>query len=283
MNDDILQAAKAIKEADAILISAGAGMGVDSGLPDFRGNTGFWRAYPALKKKKLSFVDLANPRWFHNDPHRAWGFYGHRYKLYRSTSPHKGFQILKKWCATKAGGPFIFTSNVDGHFQKAGFNPDCIYECHGSINHQQCLGMCDSGIWPVSGLDFKVNMESLQAVGNLPRCPLCGGVSRPNIQMFSDSEWRTERSADQNKRYGSWLSSQYGKKVVNIELGAGLAIPTVRIASESIAGTLIRINPLDNEKTPKVRKRAYNLNKIISLKSGALETLRAIDESMKAL
>ena len=31
---------------DALLVAAGAGMGVDSGLPDFRGDEGFWRAYP---------------------------------------------------------------------------------------------------------------------------------------------------------------------------------------------------------------------------------------------
>ncbi|HQN18542.1 MAG TPA: Sir2 family NAD-dependent protein deacetylase, partial [Syntrophobacteraceae bacterium] len=35
-----------LREADAVLITAGAGMGVDSGLPDFRGNQGFWNAYP---------------------------------------------------------------------------------------------------------------------------------------------------------------------------------------------------------------------------------------------
>ena len=41
-------AAELIEQADAIVIAAGAGMGVDSGLPDFRGNEGFWKAYPAL-------------------------------------------------------------------------------------------------------------------------------------------------------------------------------------------------------------------------------------------
>ena len=38
------QAAEAIRKADALLIGAGAGMGVDSGLPDFRGPEGFWQA-----------------------------------------------------------------------------------------------------------------------------------------------------------------------------------------------------------------------------------------------
>ena len=38
--------------------------GVDSGLPDFRGNKGFWKAYPPLKKMGVSFMDMASPLWF---------------------------------------------------------------------------------------------------------------------------------------------------------------------------------------------------------------------------
>jgi NAD-dependent SIR2 family protein deacetylase len=40
------RAAELIRLADAIFITAGAGMGVDSGLPDFRGDQGFWKAFP---------------------------------------------------------------------------------------------------------------------------------------------------------------------------------------------------------------------------------------------
>lgn len=48
MDNDIAirQAADWIRDADGLLITAGAGMGVASGLPDFRGAEGFWRAYP---------------------------------------------------------------------------------------------------------------------------------------------------------------------------------------------------------------------------------------------
>ncbi len=76
---DILEKAKElICQADALLITAGAGMGVDSGLPDFRGITGFWRAYPAIKNLGLHFEEMANPKWFEEDPSLAWAFYGHR-------------------------------------------------------------------------------------------------------------------------------------------------------------------------------------------------------------
>lgn len=63
--DEALEhAAQTLRAADALLVSAGAGMGVDSGLPDFRGTEGFWRSYPALAKLGLSFEEMANPVWF---------------------------------------------------------------------------------------------------------------------------------------------------------------------------------------------------------------------------
>ena len=73
---NIEQARQAIKEADAVLITAGAGMGVDSGLPDFRGKEGFWRAYPIARKLGLRFEEMANPRMFLKEEYiqLAWAF-----------------------------------------------------------------------------------------------------------------------------------------------------------------------------------------------------------------
>ena len=82
---------KLIKNSKNILITAGAGMGVDSGLPDFRGNKGLWKAYPPLEKLNFSFSDAANPYFFEKHPNLAWGFYGHRLNLYKNTLPHKGY------------------------------------------------------------------------------------------------------------------------------------------------------------------------------------------------
>src|SRR5690606_6531881 len=70
------QAVQWLDQADALIITAGAGMGVDSGLPDFRGDAGLWRAYPALREAGLDFVSVASPRTFEEDPRLAWGFYG---------------------------------------------------------------------------------------------------------------------------------------------------------------------------------------------------------------
>ena len=137
-DNEVRRAAEAINAADALLVTAGAGMGVDSGLPDFRGAQGFWRAYPAIAKLGLSFEEMANPAWFKENPSLAWAFYGHRLNLYRSTFPHAGFARLLEIGRSKSHGYFVFTSNVDGQFQKAGFSLEHIVECHGSIHHFQC-------------------------------------------------------------------------------------------------------------------------------------------------
>lgn len=117
--------AEAIDLAGGLLITAGAGMGVDSGLPDFRGADGFWKAYPALRQSGIAFQDVASPSVFKHNPALAWGFYGHRLKLYRETQPHPGFVILREFARHKEQGASAYTSNVDGQFQKAR-KPACV-------------------------------------------------------------------------------------------------------------------------------------------------------------
>ena len=117
LNNAVERAAGLIDQADSLIVAAGAGMGVASGLPDFRGNEGFWRAYPALAKAQLDFTEVADPRTFLKDVRLGWGFYGHRLNLYRNTVPHAGFDILLKWAEQVPHGARVFTSNVDGQFQ----------------------------------------------------------------------------------------------------------------------------------------------------------------------
>jgi NAD-dependent SIR2 family protein deacetylase len=243
----LARAAEAIRRADALLICAGAGMGVDSGLPDFRGTTGFWQAYPAFARLGLRFEELANPAWFESDPHLAWGFYGHRLNLYRQTTPHRGFGRLRRWAASKRGGGFVFTSNVDGQFQKAGFADDRVAECHGSIHHFQCAVPCSGAIRPAPPEAIRVDEHTMRGADPVPRCPRCGGVARPNVLMFDDPNWLGGRTGAQFERYDRWLRDLGAATLAVVECGAGSAVPTVRRASERAArrdgATLVRINP----------------------------------------
>lgn len=235
------QAVELIAQAGSLLITAGAGMGVDSGLPDFRGDQGFWNAYPALGEKNLSFTDIANPANFEHDPWLAWGFYGHRLALYRETRPHMGFHLLMELALKLNKDYFVFTSNVDGQFQRAGFDEERIVEAHGSIHHLQCIKGCEEDVWSAEDLSINIDERACQWIGELPVCPHCGDMARPNILMFYDSHWLSRRTGAQKQRLKRWL--QTANRPVVIEIGAGEAIPTVRHFGEALSAPLIRLNP----------------------------------------
>ncbi|WP_165072620.1 SIR2 family NAD-dependent protein deacylase [Paludisphaera rhizosphaerae] len=267
---EIALAAEVLAAADALLITAGAGMGVDSGLPDFRGREGFWRAYPPYAKLGLDFAQLASPRWFREDPTLAWGFYGHRLGLYRETLPHGGFAILKRWGERMPKGWFVYTSNVDGQFQRAGFDADRILEVHGSIHHLQCTVECGAGIFPAEGQGVEIDPATMRAVGRLPQCTQCGAMARPNILMFGDGGWDDAASEAQARRYRDWIRSLGECRLVVVECGAGTAVPTIRMLGDRLANAgvpLVRIN---------VREPAGPRG-TISIAAGALDSLAAID------
>jgi NAD-dependent SIR2 family protein deacetylase len=262
-------AAALIDDADALVIAAGAGIGIDSGLPDFRGDDGFWRAYPALRAARLDFRTIASPAACRDDPARAWGFYGHRLALYRATVPHPGFAILKRWGERMPHGCSVFTSNADGQFQKAGFDQGAIHECHGSIQHLQCMAPCCDEIWDAEGFTPEVDADRCLLLNAAPTCPHCGGLARPNILMFGDGGWLAGRSDRQARRQEIWLSR--ARRPVVIEIGAGSAIPSVRLFSDEVLqhhnGRLVRINP---------REAAVPHRLDIALPCGALEALAGI-------
>lgn len=246
-------------------------MGVDSGLPDFRGNEGFWKAYPPMKKLGVSFSEMANPQWFASDPPFAWGFYGHRLALYRATKPHDGFRVLRAWAAKKKHGSFVFTSNVDGAFQRAGFDAERVVECHGAIDFLQCTS-CRSGIYPADDYEPAIDAETFRAAEPLPRCPKCNALARPNILMFGDFGWDGRRTDEQESRLEAWLGTLSAKRasLAIVECGAGTAIPTVRMLGDRLARregtTLVRINVRE----PEVPRGS------IGIAEGALAALTAI-------
>jgi NAD-dependent SIR2 family protein deacetylase len=263
-------AANLIAQADGLLITAGAGMGVDSSLPDFRGDEGFWKAYPALGNLGLSFAEMANPKHFTAQPDMAWGFYGHRLQLYRATAPHAGFARLLQMAGRLERGAFVFTSNVDEHFQKAGFASDCIVECHGSIHHLQCLDQCGQSIWPADAFVPQIDAANCRLLSEPPRCPACGAGARPNILMFGDWDWDETRARQQLANLENWLART--ARPVVIELGAGTAVATVRAFSEGVKCPLIRINPVDTE-VPREGDVAVAL--------GALDGIQAIAAALE--
>jgi NAD-dependent SIR2 family protein deacetylase len=275
LTPDLLEhAADLISQADALIVSAGAGMGVDSGLPDFRGTEGFWKAYPVLGREQVDFHRIACPEAFQTQPRRGWGFYGHRLNLYRATEPHSGFGILKRWGEAMPRKYTVFTSNVDGQFQKAGFDQTAITECHGSIHHLQCMTRCNGWIWPADAFFPEVDEEQCLLLNDMPTCPYCRGMARPNVMMFNDWGWQEQREAEQAARRERWLASV--ERPVVVEIGAGTAIASVRRFSQRVihefGGRLVRINP---------RECSVPSSLDVGLASGASHALAEIERVMR--
>ncbi len=104
----------------------------------------------------------------------------------------------------------------------------------------------------------------------MPRCPRCGAVARPNILMFGDWGRVGLPYEKQQQRLAAWLSSV--SKLVVVEVGAGIALPTVRRFSERFsAQRLIRIN---------LRESNTNPSHGVGLEGTAAATLRMLNAQM---
>ena len=189
------RASKVIAGADALLIGAGAGMGVDSGMPDFRGPEGFWRAYPPYAKLGLRFEQMASPDHFRNDPPLGWGFYGHRTNLYRRAEPHPGFAILQEWANRMA------PRSLRLHLERRQSLPEGRVRSRADSSNATARSNTDNassrcgvpGSFEAEPVEIEVDPETFRAVE--PRCQnvtACGGLARPNILMFGDWGWNGE-------------------------------------------------------------------------------------------
>lgn len=116
-----------------------------------------------------------------------------------------------------------------------------------------------------------VDDNTCRLTSDLPHCPHCGKLARPNILMFGDWGWVEQRTVQQQARLDTWRRGV--NKLVVVELGAGIHIPTVRWFGETLGVPLIRINP-DEAEVGSARG--------VSLPSGALAALTAIDAGLKS-
>jgi len=106
----------------------------------------------------------------------------------------------------------------------------------------------------------------------MPVCHHCGEVARPNILMFGDYGWLSDIEQDQKQRFSRWFEQVHLKnqQIVIIEIGAGVALPSIRRLSESLAvhknTRLIRINP-----------RHYTVpSSAISIRAGGLDGIKTL-------
>jgi len=240
----IRRAADAIASAEALLIGAGAGMSVDSGIPSYR-------LAPNEVGSPQGLLGALNPMLFTTAPELAWGRAGRQLSLFRETTPHVGYEILLRWSQRAAQGAFVVTSNVDGMFQRAGFPEARILEGHGSLHFIQCTTPCGPEVWSAKPWLPRFAGTSEYAEPPLPTCSRCGAGARPNIFMFGDQYFNGGRAETQAAALERWLQTIRGHTLTIVECGAGTAVPTIRRKCEDYArlphASHIRINPFESQ------------------------------------
>ena len=160
---------------------------------------------------------------------------------------------------------------------------------------EEDFGDDSDGESPCNGYNWHGNRNPFKSIplparapphrSNYPACPHCGRPARPSILMFDDGHWVWPSDSP----YTKWLKGvrrrmkDKQQMLTLIELGCGKRIPTVRQEMERIIKRnhargcqLIRINPdfPENKVTPSAT---------ISIRNGALDSLRKIDYALQEL
>jgi len=278
---DISQAKSLIQSADAILIVTGAGMSVDSGVPTYRGSNGIWTKSIQIGNETFSYDEISSLNMWKTRPHLAWGFKTHFYNVMNNLEPHEGYHHLLSYLNNHCDY-FVCTSNIDGYFKKSNYDPNKIYEVHGSVNYLQCMNKeCNTrnGITEAFNLpEYDINTF---IATSLPKCSFCGNMSRPNVSMFGDVEFYGKPYEHQRRRLNEWLDNikKNDKSLLILEIGCGINPHSLRMNNGKMMsgewkmpifhnniGT-IRINPNDEQ---------YDDENTIHINMGAKNGIKAL-------
>lgn len=160
------RAAECLRAAQRVAVLTGAGVSAESGLATFRGAGGLWEGHRV--------EDVATPFAFARDPALVWRFYNARRANRKTVRPNAGHLALAR--LEEQLGPERFTlvtQNVDGLHRAAGSRR--VLELHGALARVRC-----------TRCSFKEDRPD-EDLPELPRCPACGQLLRPDIVWFHEA------------------------------------------------------------------------------------------------
>ncbi|MFO7189765.1 MAG: NAD-dependent deacylase [Pseudomonadota bacterium] len=161
----LAEIAAILRQASSIAVLTGAGISAESGIPTFRdAQTGLWARYRP--------EELATPEAFLRNPKLVWEWYEWRRERVRAAQPNAGHRALADM-QRRAPRFTLVTQNVDGLHQRAGAQD--VIELHGNILRSKCF-------------DEDAVRENFVAGADVPpRCPVCGGMMRPDVVWFGEA------------------------------------------------------------------------------------------------
>lgn len=248
--DKIKSAAALIKEADAILIGAGAGASAAAGLT-YSGKRFTENFAEFIEKYGSEYMPDMYSAGFYPFPSEEakWGYWSKHALVNRFFPPAFSlYQDLLEMVKEKEY--FVLTTNVDHQFAKAGFDLNRIFATQGNYGEIQCEKACHEKVYEAEELFYQMDAarkDCLIPSELVPRCPVCGGKMAMHLRadqyFVEDEDWH--EAAD---RYVDFLEANKGKKLVLIELGVGFNTPVIirfpfeKMVRENATYSLIRFN-----------------------------------------
>ena len=251
--------AEKIENADAILIGASNGLSITEGLHLFADNAAFQKVFGDYKKKYglRNILDGCFYQW--KTLEEKWGYLSRLIEHYSGS--YMGSPVmddLKKIVGEKPY--FIVTSNGEGHFELAGFDPDKVYEVEGNWIEMKCSEHCHDTTYP--SMDGIHNMSKTEKNGmvtleSIPRCPKCGAV----MELY-DAQPPKESIT---KAWSTFLQTYHEKKLVILELGIGwrnqlIKAPLMKLTAQEPNATYITINLGELYIPDEIREKSYGLD-----------------------
>ena len=160
-----------IENGKKIVFFGGAGVSTESGIPDFRSETGL---YNAQQNYGMSPEEMLDIDFFEKDPVRFFDYYKNNL-IARDAKPNDAHIALAK-LEEQGKLSAVVTQNIDGLHQLAGSRN--VYELHGSVLRNRCR-WCGKSF----GLDYI--MDEANCRNGVPYCP-CGGIIKPEVVLYGE-------------------------------------------------------------------------------------------------
>ena len=217
---------KALEEADAVLIGAGAGLSTAAGYV-YSGER--FEKYFSDFREKYGFDNMYYGGFYpYKTPEEFWGFWS-RYIYINRYEPIPKDTYAKLFSLVKDKDYFVLTTNVDHCFQRAGFDKKRLFYTQGDYGLFQCSLPCRQETY--DNEDMIIAMHATEKDGKIsteliPKCPHCGRPLTTNLRadnkFVEDEGWHAA-----NARYGDFLRRHEGLKVLYLELGVGANTPVI--------------------------------------------------------
>ncbi|KAI9013568.1 hypothetical protein DFJ74DRAFT_771463 [Hyaloraphidium curvatum] len=245
--DSLDRAAAILKDADAVIISAGAGLSASAGL-DYLDGALFKAKFPWMHSHGLrKMYDFIGWDDWPDDGRAMWAYLLSQIALEASWPASKAYRLAREIAAgspapESSGRPyFVFTTNTDGFFALNGYPPELLCEAQGLLSRLQCALPCrHDAVWPAAVFsaalaDVDPSTGEIRDPALVPKCKFCGGACRPNIN--DGDAWLGEAYLRPRAAFASFVRNQRsaGAKVAILELGMGFNSPAVaRLPMEAI-------------------------------------------------